>query len=161
MTMREVWTKSWTVNTVGTQLITTAFVPLLLKSQDPRLLFMASGLSSLAVAENLALPFNTVAAKGWPKPNTLQVNVPAYRSAKAGMNMMMREWYRMLKEDGVKVWCVSPGYLATGLGGNPEASKSQGALDPSIGGHFVKDVVEGKRDGDVGKVIVNQGVQPW
>lgn len=72
-----------------------------------------------------------------------------------------REWFRFLKEDGVKVWCVSPGYLATGLGGNQEANKSRGAIDPSIGGNFVKDVVEGRRDGDVGKVIVRQGVQPW
>jgi hypothetical protein len=36
-----------------------------------------------------------------------------------------------------------------------------GAIDPAIGGNFVKDVVEGKRDGDVGKVIRKDGVQPW
>ena len=29
--------------------------------------------------------------------------------------MMMREWTKMLKEDGVKVWGISPGFLATGL----------------------------------------------
>ena len=37
-----------------------------------------------------------------------------------------------------------------------------GALDPAIGGNFIKDVVEGKRDNDVGKVIRNDGqLQPW
>ena len=28
---------------------------------------------------------------------------------------MVRDWVRVLKEDGVKVFCVSPGFLATGL----------------------------------------------
>jgi hypothetical protein len=36
-----------------------------------------------------------------------------------------------------------------------------GAIDPAIGGNFVKDVVEGKRDQDVGKVVLRDGVQPW
>jgi hypothetical protein len=30
-----------------------------------------------------------------------------------------------------------------------------------VGGGFIKDVVEGKRDADVGKVINKDGVQPW
>lgn len=30
--------------------------------------------------------------------------------------MMMTQWTRILKEDNVKVWAISPGYLATGLG---------------------------------------------
>ena len=77
------------------------------------------------------------------------------------MNMMMREWYRILKNDGVKVWCVSPGYLATGLGGDVEANKKMGAGDPAVAGLFVKSVLEGHRDADVGKVILRDGVQPW
>jgi NAD(P)-dependent dehydrogenase (short-subunit alcohol dehydrogenase family) len=38
----------------------------------------------------------------------------------------MREWARLLREDGVKVWCVSPGYLATGLGGDQEDTRKRG-----------------------------------
>lgn len=90
MTMREMWTKSWTVNTVGTQIMTHTFVPLLLKSSDPRLLFITSGTSTLAGTENLELLINKVPAKGWPKNNPRLSNFPAYRSSKAGMNMMMR-----------------------------------------------------------------------
>ena len=67
----------------------------------------------------------------------------------------------MLKEDGVKVWCLSPGFLATGLGGNPEALKSLGAGDPAIAGQSVKSILEGQRDGDVGRVLFRDGVQPW
>lgn len=36
-----------------------------------------------------------------------------------------------------------------------------GAGDPSKGGEFMKDVVEGKRDQDQGKVIRPTMVQPW
>lgn len=77
------------------------------------------------------------------------------------MNMMMREWSRILAEDGVKVWCISPGYLATGLGGDQEFNKKMGAEDPVLGGNFVKDVVEGKWDEDTGKIVSRRGIQPW
>jgi hypothetical protein len=38
-----------------------------------------------------------------------------------------------------------------------------GARHPSEGGNFVKDVIQGQRDQDVGKVIYRygDGVQPW
>jgi NAD(P)-dependent dehydrogenase (short-subunit alcohol dehydrogenase family) len=86
--MREMWNKSWNVNTVGTQIMTETFVPLLLESSDPRLLFVTSGTSTLAGTDNLALPLNKAPPKGWPK--TGQNSIPAYRSSKTGMNMMMR-----------------------------------------------------------------------
>lgn len=138
--------------------MTTVFVPLLLQANNPRLLFITSGTATLAGTENLNLFVNKYPPKGWPKT---QFNVAAYRSSKTGMNMMMREWYRTLKEDGVKIWCVSPGFLATGLGGDQEANKKMGAIDPAIGGALVKSVLEGHRDSDTGKVIVQDGVQPW
>ncbi|KAG8889097.1 hypothetical protein FRB98_005847 [Tulasnella sp. 332] len=159
MTEREMWNQSWNTNTTGTHIMTSTFVPLLLQSSDPRLLFITSGTSTLAGTENTAVPVNKIPAKGWPKAPGF--NVPAYRSSKAGMNMMMREWYRMLREDGVKVWAISPGFLATGLGAGPEFNKKMGAGDPSVAGVFIRGVVEGSRDADVGKVITGNGVQPW
>lgn len=66
----------------------------------------------------------------------------------------------MLKEDGVKVWCISPDLIATGLGGNQEVSKSLGAGDPATAGQFVRSVLEGQRDSEVGRVLVRDGVQP-
>lgn len=67
----------------------------------------------------------------------------------------------MLKNDGVKVWSLSPGFLATALGGSAEANKKNGGGDPTVAGGFVRDVLEGTRDADVGKVILREGVQPW
>ncbi|KAK9243113.1 hypothetical protein V1506DRAFT_545386 [Lipomyces tetrasporus] len=158
MTMREMWNKSWNINTTGTCILTHTFVSLLLKSSDPRLIFITSGMSTLAESDNASIKLNQSPAKGWPKKEPA---VAAYRSSKTGMNMMMREWTRILREDGVKVWCISPGFLATGLGGNQDMNKQMGGLDPSIGANFVRDVVEGARDQDTGKVVRQDGVQPW
>lgn len=138
--------------------MTSTFVPLLLQSSNPRLLFITSGTSTLAGTDNMAIPVNRYPDKGWPKTS---FGIAAYRSCKTGLNMMMREWYRMLKEDGVKMWCISPGMLATGLGGDQKANKERGAGDPAVAGGFVQSVVEGGRDEDVGKVILRDGVQPW
>jgi len=87
MTMREVWSQSWDVNVVSTNFITHQFVPLLLNSDDPRIAFMASGTSSLTTSEGLSLAINKSPPKGWPKD---AFSLPAYRSSKTGMNMMMR-----------------------------------------------------------------------
>ncbi|PWY88950.1 NAD(P)-binding protein [Aspergillus heteromorphus CBS 117.55] len=158
LSTREIWNKTWNVNTTGTHILTSTFAPLLLQSIDPRLLFLTSGTSTLAGTENTAIPVNKVPPKGWPKTG---FNVPAYRSSKTGLNMVMREWHRWLKEDGVKVFALSPGYLATGLGGDPEVSRTFGAQDPAVAGPFVRSVVEGERDGDVGLVLTREGVQAW
>ncbi|CAN9191089.1 unnamed protein product [Alternaria alternata] len=158
MTIRDMWNKSWDVNVTGTYIVTEVFAPLLLKSSHPRLVFITSGTSTLTEHDNLAMPINRSPPKGWPKESFA---VTAYRAAKTGMNMMVLEWARMLKEDGVKVFAVSPGMLATGLGGDPEAMKKMGAIDPKIGAELVRDVVEGRRDEDVGKVVRKNNVQPW
>ena len=120
MSIREAWNTSWDTNVAGTQVLTTGAVPLLLKSSDPRLLFVTSGTSTMTETESTSTPMleriNASPAAGWPKetsPNPIE----AYRSSKAGLNMMMRGWHRILLNDGVKVWCISPGFLATGLAG--------------------------------------------
>lgn len=99
MTARQAWSKTWDVNVTGAHIVTTTFMPLLVQSPDPRLLFITSGLSSLA--ENaVGDPRYPSPAAGWPKNAGLFV---AYRSSKAGLNMMMLEWARTLRNDGVSL----------------------------------------------------------
>lgn len=120
MGLREAFNASWDTNVSGTHVLTTLTIPLLLKSADPRLLFITSGTSSLSETERFDNPthqrLNASPAKGWPKPN-VGMAFTSYRSAKTGLNMLVREWHRILLNDGVKVWAISPGFLATGLGG--------------------------------------------
>lgn len=76
--------------------------------------------------------------------------------------MMFVEWSRILRKDGVRVACVSPGLLATNLGGtSPEAKLKNGAILPSIGAGVVVDVVEGKREGELNNVVKLGGIQPF
>jgi len=158
--MREAWNQGYDINVSGTQVMTHVFAPLLIKSSDPRLMFITSGLSSLQGITQAYHPLTEVVIPaGWPK--TVQIPFNGYRSSKAALNMMMMTWYWILKEDGVKVWSISPGFLATGLGGiGKEVLKARGAGDASLGGELIRKVIEGERDADVGKVVDSSGVQP-
>ncbi|KAJ2970925.1 hypothetical protein NQ176_g7951 [Zarea fungicola] len=158
--LRDGWKKAWDVNVTGAHITTNVFVPLLLESNDPRLLFITSSTSTLTGTENGDLPVNKPSNKGWPK-TAMRTMVPSYRCSKTGLNMVMREWHRMLRDDGVKVFSISPGFLATKLGGDQEANKNMGAGNPALGGTLIKDVVEGQKDTNVGKIISQTGIQPW
>jgi hypothetical protein len=52
------------------------------------------------------------------------------------------------------------GKITTG-GNDPEKLKSMGALDPSVGGETVKDVIIGNRDTDHGQNLRKAGIAPW
>jgi NAD(P)-dependent dehydrogenase (short-subunit alcohol dehydrogenase family) len=159
--IRNNWDHTFSLNVTSTQVMTTRFAPLLIASSSPRLLFVTSGLSSLETCAGgrLSATLSKGSPAGWPKPREASQN--AYRSSKVALNMLMLDWARVLKADGVKVFAISPGFLATGLGGNPDLLKRLGAGNPSLGGTFIRDVVEGKRDADAEKVITKDGVQPW
>ena len=90
-TLREGWNKSWDVNVTGSHIMTHTFAPLLLKSSQPRLLFVTSGTSSIAETTrfgNKALAIiNGSPEAGWPKP-PIPNPVMMYRSAKTGLNMV-------------------------------------------------------------------------
>lgn len=87
--LRDGWNKAWDVNVTGAHVMTDTFAPLLLKSKDPRVLFLTSSTSSLIGTENPNLPTNKAPETGWPK-TPLRTMVPAYRCSKLGLNMMMR-----------------------------------------------------------------------
>ncbi|KAL7818477.1 NAD(P)-binding protein [Trichoderma gracile] len=138
ITAREAWNKPWAIYTTGAHVVSLTFIPLLLKSADPRLIFIASGTSTLTGHAKEERFTDTPPAKGWPKQ---ELSWSSYRSAKTGMNM--REWAWILKNDGVKLL------------------KKLRAIDPRIGAGVVQGAIDGKRDADVGKVVNKDGIQPW
>ncbi|KAJ1325161.1 retinol dehydrogenase 14 [Microdochium nivale] len=165
-TMREAFNKNFDINVSGTYVMTQTFMPLLLKSTSGgRLLFITSGLSSLSKysAQPYPAPQPPVGEGRWPKEELDRFSdAMPYRTTKTALNMMMLNFAWQLTNDSVKVWAISPGFLATGLGGQADMLKQRGAGHPSVGGKFIRDVVEGKRDADVGKVVHSDGsVQPW
>ncbi|KAF4617029.1 hypothetical protein G7Y89_g15120 [Cudoniella acicularis] len=70
VSLRECFTKSYDVNVAGTHVLTSTFMPLLLKSADPRLIFVA-GLSQITQAAEGYFPTPPV-AKGWPKKSQFE-----------------------------------------------------------------------------------------
>lgn len=118
-------------------------------------------MSSLTAAVEAVPPHYATPPAGWPKEGAPFASL-SYRAAKTGLNLVALDWARILKGDGVKVFNVSPGLLATGLGGDRERLLKRGALDPAVGGKLAKEVIEGKRDEDAGgRVVRGEGIQPW
>ncbi|KAK7215773.1 hypothetical protein V2G26_003776 [Clonostachys chloroleuca] len=158
---RTLFNKSYDVNVSGAQVTTAAFAPLLIKSKNARLLFLTSGTANLTGHEQALIPARAASVpKGWPKEGL--IGGQAYKACKTALNMVMITWHWFLKDDGVKVWSISPGMLATNLTGNPELLRKAGAGEPSLGGDLIKRVLEGERDADVARVVTQNGaVQPW
>ncbi|KAM7190576.1 putative oxidoreductase [Rhypophila sp. PSN 637] len=131
LTPRQGFQQAHDVNVTRTHLLTEKLIPLMLlnsSSSSKRLIFITSGMSS--ISENAS---GTSPRCSLPRGS---LNRPA--ASKAALNMVATEWSRVLKHDGVKVFNIPSGFLATGLGADP--------LRPEIGGEFLADVVQGKRD---------------
>jgi NAD(P)-dependent dehydrogenase (short-subunit alcohol dehydrogenase family) len=132
------------------------FMPLLLKSTDSRLIFV-SGLGTFDSCAKGDFPLPPNLEPGWPKK--LDFETVGYRCSKTALNMLMLDYHFKLLKDGVKVWCVGPGFLATDLGDLKEVAVKWKAGHPSIGGQFIRTVVEGERDTDVGKYVVKDAIK--
>ncbi|KAK2774327.1 hypothetical protein FQN52_004268 [Onygenales sp. PD_12] len=157
--LRDCFNRAYDVNVSGTNVVTWTFMPLLLKSTERRLLFVA-GLSQMTQAAESYFPTPTQPA-GWPK--NIAFETIGYRCSKTALSMLMLDWNHKLKEDGVKVFSVSPGLCATGLGGlGEDLFKVVGAAEhPREGARRLIAVAEGGRDEDCGRIIQDDGLLPW
>ncbi|QWF77338.1 SDR family oxidoreductase [Amycolatopsis sp. CA-230715] len=88
------------VNVFGVVTVTSACLPLLRRSPNPRIVNMSSGLASVGLLSDPASP---VAARG-----TL-----AYSTSKAALNAMTLLYAEALRADGIKVNATSPGLVPT------------------------------------------------
>lgn len=159
MSLRDCYNKAYDVNVAGTNVFTYTFMPLLLKSSEPRLLFVA-GLSQINQAAENFFPTPPQPA-GWPKPKAYFETI-GYRCSKTALNMLMLDWNHKLKADGVKVLGIGPGMLATNLGGmTKEMAEKMGCQPASLGGTLIRSIVEGERDADVGKIANRNGISQW
>ena len=139
------------VNTVGPVIVTDAFVSLLRKSSDPRLIFVTTSLASLDHATDPTSPYYQTKAS-YP--------YDYYRASKVAVNMLMIE-FRKREGPHIKMWCGDPGWLATDLANNKALMEKLGAPPASMGGNEIARIVKGERDADEGKVVGKYGVQKW
>jgi NAD(P)-dependent dehydrogenase (short-subunit alcohol dehydrogenase family) len=113
--------EAFEVNTLGPLRIAQAFLPLLKKAKNPRIINMTSGLASLSGKSEGAFY--------------------AYGVSKAGLNMLTRTMAFDLKKDGITCVVLDPGWVQTDMGGTgaplkPEESAS--AIAKTIKGLTMK-----------------------
>jgi NAD(P)-dependent dehydrogenase (short-subunit alcohol dehydrogenase family) len=143
-------------NTLGPLSVAEAFLPLLLKSPAPRLIFVSSSMGSISHAADPNGPYyrSRVKIPGYEREAT------EYRISKAGLNMMIVQYHKLLAKKGVKVHGADPGVVVTDFFDRALAEK-HGAPGADVGGNTVAEVVKGERDADVGRVVGRYGVSPW
>jgi NAD(P)-dependent dehydrogenase (short-subunit alcohol dehydrogenase family) len=91
----------WETNVFGVLAVTQAFVPLLRKSDNARIVNVSSGLGSLTV--NAA-----------PHPHRATFN-PGYGASKTALNAITLAFAIDLEAENIKVNAVTPGYTSTAL----------------------------------------------
>lgn len=88
------------INVYGVMRTTQAFLPLLKKAANPRIVNVSSDLGSITNISNPAYPY-------------YDMNLAAYSSSKAALNAYTVTLAKELSQDGFKVNAINPGYTAT------------------------------------------------
>lgn len=85
-------------NTVVPVRLTRAFLPLIKKSREKKVIFVTSAMGSFE--------------RTWPLVNECN----SYSVGKAALNMVARKWGASLKYDGISVAAIHPGWVKTEIG---------------------------------------------
>ncbi|MFZ6051782.1 SDR family oxidoreductase [Halocola ammonii] len=127
-------TKTLDVNTTGVLKCIQNFLPLLKKSENPTIVNMSSGMGTFA---------------------KMTGNAIAYRTSKAALNAMTVVFADSLKEDGIRVNAMSPGWVRTDMGGqSANRSLAEGA-DTAVW------LAEQPKDGPTGKFFRDRTESEW
>ncbi|CRG88791.1 hypothetical protein PISL3812_05826 [Talaromyces islandicus] len=141
--IRSLMQRTFDVNVFGAAAVTDAFIPLLENAKStPRIVFTSSSVGSLAHAADLTNP--------WSK-----VPIPAYRTSKAALNMLMLSYAAILHDKGFKVNASCPGHIGTDL----NDYRGTGSIDD--GAVNLARLVTLGEDGETGTFSTAEEVRPW
>jgi NAD(P)-dependent dehydrogenase (short-subunit alcohol dehydrogenase family) len=130
----------YATNVFGLVRVTHAMLPLLLKSEDPVIVNVASGLGSIAVVTDksrLESQFPTI----------------AYSSSKSAVTMLTVQYAKAFPE--IRINVVDPGYTATDLNGN------RGTQTVTEGTDAIVKLATIGSDGPTGTFQDRNGTVPW
>ena len=82
-----------------------------------------------------------------------------YRASKAAQNMITAGHHQQYSPLGIKVFAYCPGFTVSNLG--PHNTTENGAKPVADAASPLVDIIEGKRDDEVGKFLYGTGVYPW
>jgi NAD(P)-dependent dehydrogenase (short-subunit alcohol dehydrogenase family) len=139
----ELLRRTYETNVFGVVAVTNLFLPLLRKSESARIVNISSGLASITGASDPGSP-----AAAYP--------MLAYSSSKSAVNAITVTYANELREAGVKVNAVNPGFCSTDLSDhNPAAD------DPAKGAAVAVGVALAPDDGPTGVFHTEGGTLPW
>ncbi|KAF2683895.1 short chain dehydrogenase [Lentithecium fluviatile CBS 122367] len=138
-------------NVFGPTMLTLALKALLQRSSAPRVINVTSELGSIA-------------SRADPTSSSYAVGQNPYRMSKAALNMLTVCQQKELGEFGCKVWAFCPGFVVTNLTGEGDRQwrKDLGGESSETSAQGIVEIVEGKRDGEVGGFVTKYGKAfPW
>jgi NAD(P)-dependent dehydrogenase (short-subunit alcohol dehydrogenase family) len=129
-------------NFLGTLAVTQAMLPLLRKAEQARIVNLSSGLGSLQMNSD-------------PKWGFADFKLIGYCASKAALNMLTVQLAYELRDTGIKVNAVSPGYVATDM------NQNQGKLTVDEGAAEPVRLALLPADGPTGGFFGDGGIYPW
>lgn len=138
--------RTFETNVLGIVTVTNQFLPLLRRSNYPRIVNVSSAMGSITLIAD-------------PQIELTKLNQAAYQTSKAALNALTVLYANELRSAGVKVNAVCPGYRATELnGGQP----TPGAGDPAGGATIAVTMALVGNDGPTGQFVGDSGDRyPW
>jgi NAD(P)-dependent dehydrogenase (short-subunit alcohol dehydrogenase family) len=128
-------------NVLGIVRVTNAMLPLLRRSSAPRVVNISSSVGSLALQSDPAIQFGVIDV--------------AYSASKTFLNAITVRYAKELREAGVLVNAVCPGFVATELNG------FTGFRTPAEGAAIAIRLAQLANDGPSGGFFNDEGVVPW
>ncbi|GAA2361803.1 SDR family NAD(P)-dependent oxidoreductase [Nonomuraea africana] len=141
-TSADVLRQVYEVNVFGVMTVTNAMLPLLRRAPAGRIVNMSSELGSIAMAIDPESPF-------WP------LNLVAYNSSKAALNMITVSYAKELWHTPIKVNAANPGYCATDLNGHTGFRTAEQGAAIAVRLATLDD------DGPSGAYLQDEGTLPW
>ena len=138
---QDAFSKIFAVNTIGPFLVTQALLPNLLKSPSPKLGIVSSRVGSIG--------------------DNSTGGMYAYRSSKAAVNSIGKSLAMDLKDQGVVVMLLHPGFVKSNLLPN-EQMPPETVMPDEAANKLWKNVVSQKELSDTGKFWHREGFElPW
>lgn len=128
------------VNVLGPIRVTNAFLPLLRKGTDPRIVMVSSTVGTIGVYDN-------------PRLAALVPPMLGYPASKAALNMVTAQYARSLTD--VRVNAVDPGYTATDINGHEGFQTLEQGTDAIIR------LASSGADGPTGGFFDREGSVAW
>lgn len=142
LTTRELFTQTFNTNVIGVGCLTEALLPLLRKSDLPRLIFVSSLMGSLKEATNKSTMF-------------YKIDYKVYDSSKAALNMLMLNYARIFEDTDAMVNSVCPGLVSTDL------TKHLMGETPEVGAKRIVELATAEKGGPTATFSNKEGLVPW